>query len=80
VLQITNNNSQKCSYKTVHESRVEELVLRGIKDTFDEKENEDNLNVETESNINIGFNTDNDVFTTQSEEPFFHCHQGTIML
>ena len=69
--QLPNNSSQKQLSQTVDESRAIEFMLEGIDDVFDEIAAENDCNVETESNLNVGYNVDDDVFTIQSEEPFF---------
>jgi len=46
-------------------------MLEGLENVFDEIVIEDDWIADTEFNINIGFNIDDDVFTKQSEDPFF---------
>jgi len=69
--QVPSNNSQKQLSKTVNESRAAEFMLEGLEHVFDETVVEDDWIAETESNLNVGFNIEGDVFTIQSEEPFF---------
>jgi len=69
--QVPNNSSQKQFSQAVEESRAIEFMLEGIDNVFDEIAVENDCNVETESNLNVGYNADDDVFTIQSEEPFF---------
>jgi len=69
--QVPSNNSQKQLSKTVNESRAAEFMLEGLEHVFDETVVEDDWIAETESNLNVGFNIEDDVFTIQSEEPFF---------
>jgi len=47
-------------------------MLEGLDNVFDEIAVEDDDNAETESKLNVGYNIDDDVFTIQSGEPFFH--------
>jgi len=68
--QVPSNNSQKQLSKTVNESRAVEFMLEGLENVFDETVAEDDWIAETESNLNVGFNIDDDVFTIQSEELF----------
>jgi len=63
---VPNNNSQKQLSKTVNESRAEELMLEGLENVFDGNIIEDDWIADTESNSNIGFDIDDDVFPIQS--------------
>ncbi len=60
--------------KSVLEFRAEELLLEGVEEDFDKIILDDVVIGATESHINIGFNTNDDIFTIQSEEPFSLYH------
>jgi len=63
------NSNKKVGYlKSVLESRAEELVLEGVKEDFDAIVLDDVVIGDTESQINVGYNENDDIFTIQSEE------------
>jgi len=65
-----NSNSKVGYLKSVLESRAEELLLEGVEDDFDAIVLDDVVIGETESQINVGYNKNDDIFTIQTEEQF----------
>jgi len=60
--------------KSVLKSRAQDLLLEGVEEDFDAIVIDDVVIRETESQINVGYNKNDDIFTIQSEEPFFLFH------
>ncbi len=69
-----NSNSKVGYLKSIFESRAEELLLEGVEEDFDAIVVDDVVIGETETQINVGYNKNDDIFTIQSEEPFSLFH------
>jgi len=75
VLHFDDNNNNKVGYlKSVFESRAEEFLLEGVEEDFDAIVVDDVVIGETESQINVGYNKNDDIFTILSEGPFSLFH------
>jgi len=65
------NSNKKVGYlKSILESRAEELLLEGVEKDFGAIVVDDVVIRETESQINVGYNKNDDIFTIQTEEQF----------